>query len=258
MAGITELKALVGDNQEALAIVTSIENTMQQNLGKITDLEKFGGELQSKFDEVVLSRDKVKEVVKNELNISEFNADAIRAKLSTFASDDAIAARDKQFNEFKAQASNTIEQLEQKIENSSKIERDMKMQLAISKTDVMAQTKGQHANDMLMGWIGENAGFDETGNIVYKGPSGETLYNKNGDPLTLEDRINEIKGDESRDFVFQSRFLSGGGSPTNRQEQTPSGIKEGGKFTRTGMTFEEKKSYRSKYGNEAYNNLPLV
>ena len=258
MAGLTELKAIVKDNQEATAIVTQVENTIQQNIGKITDLEKRIGETTAKMDEVILSRNKVKEIIKSELNIDEFNADTIRAKLSTFASDDAIAARDKQFNDFKAVSSNKIEELEQTIANSQKVERQLKMKLAISGTDVMGQTKGEYASKMLMEWIGEGAEFDDNGQIVYRGPAGETIHNKNGNPMTLEDRINEIKSDQSRDFVFQSRFLKGGGAPTNKQVNTPGGTMDGGKFTRTAMSFEEKKAYRDKYGDEAYNALPLV
>ena len=256
--GIVELKAMVADNAEASAMVSQIEATMQQNLGKISDLEKQTGDFKTKLDEVILSRDKVKEVVKNELNIAEFTPDAIRAKLSTFASDDAIAARDKQFNDYKATAAVKIEELESRVSNAQKIERGLKLNLAIAGTDVMGQTKGTHANDMLMGWISENATFDDAGNITYKGEAGETIYNDNGEPLTLDDRINQIKGDQSRDFVFQSRFLKGGGAPTTKTVHTPSGSHDGGAFVRTKMGNQEKIDYANKYGQEAYNSLPLV
>jgi len=231
---------------------------MTQNLGRITDLEKQVTDTEVKFNEAVQSRDKVRDIVKTELNISEFTTDAVRSKLNSFASDDAIAARDKQFNDYKANSLNKIEDLESQLQNASTIQRDMKMQLAISQTDVMAQTKGEHATSMLMGWIGQDADFDAQGNIVYKGQAGETLFNKNGEPLTLDDRINEIKADESRDFIFQQQFLNGGGAPTNQQVHTPSGTHTGKDFTRTTMSFEEKSNYRKKYGEGAYGKLPLV
>ena len=105
----------------------------------------------------------------------------------------------------------------------------------------------------------KDATFDDAGNIVYKGKAGETLYNSNGNPLTLEDRIAEIKADDKRDFIFQSRFLQGGGAPTEKPTTGPaSNPTSGGKFTRTTMTFQEKQDYRKKYGEQAYMKLPLV
>ena len=206
MAGITELKAMLADNQEATEILKNVEGAMTQSMGRIQDLEKNVGEYKSKLDEAITSRDKVRTTIKNELGIDEFTPEAVRAKLSTYASDDAIAAREKQFNELKASSATKIEELEKKIGGYQKDVNNYKLKLAIAGTDVMSQTNGEHANEILLGWIAENAQFDDAGNIIYRGPSGETLYNKNNEPMTLEDRINEIKGDESRDFVFQRQF----------------------------------------------------
>jgi len=259
MAGIQELRAMVGDNPEALEIASGVEQTIQQNLNKVTQLEKQVSEWSNKFADVVASRDKVKDVIKNELGIEEFSPESVRTKLATYASDDAIAARDRQFTDFKATSTEKLDSLQKEIVNRDGRLKDMQLQLAISKTDVMGQTKGEHANEMLMSWISENAEFDDGGNIIYRGGGGETLFNKNGDPLTLEDRINEIKSDAGRDFVFQSRFLSGGGAPTEKPNTAgPAGGPNGGSYTRTTMSTQEKIGYAKKYGDEAYSRLPLV
>ncbi|MCD6151122.1 MAG: hypothetical protein J7J70_05650 [Deltaproteobacteria bacterium] len=256
--GISELKNMLADNNEATAELTAIENSMQTNLGRITDLETQVGASDSKLNEAILSRDKVRNLVKQELGIDEFSADAVRSKLSSYASADAQESYGNQIKELKASSATKIEELQNALNGKAGEIDGLMMKVAISGTDVMAQTKGAHANDMLMSWISENATFDDAGNIVYRGKSGETLYNGNGDPLTLDDRINEIKSDESRDFVFQARYLNGGGAPTDRKIEGPSGSKDGGAYTRVNMTPDEKHQYISKYGMDAYNNLKMV
>jgi len=258
MAGIVELKTMLADNPQASEILSNIEATMTQNTQKVMDLEKQYATAQEQVTETIQSRDKVKDVVRNELGIEDFTPDAIRNKLSSYGNDDAIAARDKQFNELKASSATKLENFQTEVHGLNETINDYKMRLAISSTDVMGQTKGEHANAMLLGWIGENASFDETGNIVYKGDSGETLYNENSNPLTLEDRINQIKSDPSRDFVFQQRFLAGGGAPTEKVVVGPSGSQSGGAYVRSQMSFDEKKEYRAKYGEQSYAALPLA
>ena len=257
--GITELKAMFADNHEATAILTNVENTLLTSTGRITDLETQNGATENKLNEAISSRDKVRQTIKQELGIEEFTSDAVRAKLSTYASDDVLTARDKQFNELRASSATKLEVLETKYQDGIKENNNLKLKLAISKTDIMSETKGEHATDMLLSWIAEDATFDEQGNISYKGKAGETLYNSNGNPLTLEDRIASIKSDESRDFIFQSQYLSGGGAPTEKPTTGPAaGGASGGKFVRSTMSFGEKADYRQKYGEEAYQRLPLV
>ncbi len=258
MAGITELRELVKDNHEASEIVSSIERTMMQNTGRIKDLETDSQKSINDMNEAIASRDKIKTVIKDELGIEEFTVEAVRGKLENYASDDAIAARDNQFNELKARSGTKIESLEAQLMGNNKTINDMKLKLAIAGTDIMSQTKGEYANAMLMGWIAEDAVFDEEGAIQYKGSSGETLYNENGNPLTLDDRINSIKGDESRDFVFQSRFLAGNGAPTERIISGPSGSVSGGSYVRTTMSEADRTNYIDKFGMDSYLKLPMV
>lgn len=256
--GINELRALLADNHEATQLLGNVESTLQTTVDKSTSLEQLIAQGETKLTEAIVSRDKVRDIVKSELGIDEFTPDAVRMKLSTYASDDVLASRDKQINDLRASSGSKIETLEQAIKQKDQDLRNMKMQVAISKTDVMGQTKGEYANGMLLEWISENAQFDDQGNIVYRGPSGETLYNSNSDPLTLEDRINEIKADSARDFVFQQQYLAGGGAPTDKVISGPAGDSTGGKFVRSKMSFEEQSSYRAKYGEDAYQRLPLA
>lgn len=257
--GINELRSLLADNHEATQLLGNVETTLQASVDRVNILEQGVTSGETKLTEAIVSRDKVRDIVKAELGITEFTPDAVRTKLATYASDDVLASRDKQINDLRASSGTKIETLEQAIKEKDISLRGMQMQVAISKTDVMGQTKGEHANAMLLDWIAEDAQFDEQGNIVYRGPSGETLYNTNSDPLTLEDRINEIKADSTRDFVFQSTFLAGGGAAhTDGGTPGPAGDNRGAKFVRSKMSFEEQSHYRSKYGEEAYKNLPMI
>jgi hypothetical protein len=101
MAGVQELRAKVADSPELLEIVDQVDQTIQQNVNKVAALEKEVSNWSNKFADAVASRDKVKDVIKQELNIDEFSPEAVRSKLANFASEDAIAARDKQFSELK-------------------------------------------------------------------------------------------------------------------------------------------------------------
>ena len=256
--GITEALALAADNHELTQELTGIQQSMQTNLGRITDLETQVGNSDSKLNEAILSRDKVRNLVKDELGIDEFTVDAVRGKLSSYASADAQDSYGKQIKDLKANSAITIEELQGKLNAKDADIQNLMMKVAISGTDVMGQTQGQYASEMVMGWIAEDATFNEDGTIAYKGKSGETLYNSNGDPLTLDDRINQIKADEARSFAFQSRFLSGGGAPTEKVITGPAGDQSGGAYVRSKMSFDEKKSYRSKFGEAAYLKLPLA
>lgn len=257
--GLNELKTLLTDNHEAAQLLGNVEATMQTNTDRVIDLEKQLTESGSKLSEAIGSRDKIRDIVKSELGINEFTAESVRERLATFASDDVLKARDEQFNNLRASSSNKIEELEKVVTSGKNEIRDLMMKLAISKTDIMGQTKGEHANNMLLDWISQDAQFNDNGDIVYRGPSGETLYNANSQPLTLEDRINEIKGDSTKDFVFQSRFLNGGGGPDGPISTGPAGDPHSGtKFIRSKMSFAEQKAYRTQYGEEAYNKLPLA
>ncbi len=258
MAGITELKAMLADNHEASEILGSVERTLMQSTGRITDLEKQVGASGDKLTEAIGSRDKVRDIIKAELGIDEFSAEAVRTRLSSFASDDVIAARDAQFNDLRASTSTKMDELQGTITGKDSEIKNLMLKLAISKTDVMGQTQGEYATDMLLQWIAKDAVFDDGGNIMYQGGAGETLYNSNGNPLTLDDRINEIKSDQARDFVFQSRFLQGGGAPTEKTITGPAGPQAGGAYVRSKMGFAEQKAYRDKYGEDAYNKLPLA
>ena len=258
IGGINELRTLLADNHAATTLLGNVEKTMQSAVDKSVNLEQLRAGDETKLTEAIVSRDKVRDIIKAQLGIQEFTEDAVRTKLSTYASDDAIAARETEINNLRKSSGTKIETLEGVVKDNGTEIRSLKMQLAISRTDVMGQTKGTHANDMLLSWIAEDAHFADDGSIVYRGPSGETLYNSNSDPLTLEDRINEIKSDPSRDFVFDSRFLAGGGAPTDKPTTGPAGDSMGGKFVRSKMSFEEQSHYRSKYGEASYAKLPLV
>ena len=257
IGGINELRTLLADNHEATQLLGNVERTLQTSVDKTTNLEQLMAGNETKLTEAIVSRDKVRDIIKGELGIEEFTADAVRTKLSSYASDDAVKAGETRMNELRKSSGTKIEELEQAVKSGNTALRDMTMKFAISSTDVMSQTKGEHANAMLLGWISQDAQFDEAGNIIYRGPSGETIYNSNSDPLTLEDRINEIKADPTRDFVFDSRFLAGGGAPTEKPSTGPAGD-GAGKFVRSKMSFEEQSLYRKKYGEDAYKRLPLA
>ena len=100
--GITELKSMFKDNHEASAILSNVEATLLTSTGRIADLETLNGQTENKLNEAIGSRDKVRQTIKQELGIDEFTPDAVRAKLSTYASDDVLAARDEQFNTLRA------------------------------------------------------------------------------------------------------------------------------------------------------------
>jgi len=256
-----ELQAFIGDNPQALEVFNQFKGQFDNNIAKLQEYELKTKDLDSKFTEAVQSRDKVKNLVRETLGVEEISKDAIMAKLSTMGDAEIQRSYEKQLDEIKGNFGKQVDELQSKTAHYEKEINDYKMKLALAKTDVVGQTQSEHATSILMEWIGEGAEFDENGNITYRGPSGETLYNSKGEPLTLEDRIAEIKADKSRDFVFQSRFLNGGGAPTtnsNINPGTPSSSINGGKLIRSQMTLEDKMAYREKYGEAAYQKLPLA
>ena len=254
-----ELLALLTANPTAVAYVKEIFGNLGTSAGRIAELEKTNNTLNSKSAEIIESRDKVKNIIKQELGLEEFTPDSIRARLATYAPDDVKSNYEQQITDLKKSSGERLDELNGQIAGKDKELYNAKLRLAISGTDVMNQTKGSHASDILLGWIAEDAVFDEKGDIGFKTKDGETIFNANGGSLTLTDRIAAIKNDETRDFVFETAHLSGGGAPKGGNGGGgPAAGDKGGTLIRSKMSFEEKQGYRSKYGEEAYGKLPLA
>ena len=256
--GLEGLQQFIGDNPQALEVYNSAKAQFDGTVGKLQEYETKFAQQETKMADIVTNRDKVKNTIRETLGIDEISKDAITAKLANMGDPQLKATFESQLNEVKSNSGKQIDELTAKLGSYESDLRNAKLQLAISKTDIMGQTQGEKATEILLGLLASDAEFNEDGSVKYIGSAGETVLNGQGNPMSLEHKINGLKASKDYDFLFQSRFLNGGGAPADRVKTGPGGAADGGKFTRTTMSNDEKIGYAKKYGQEAYNALPLV
>jgi len=258
--GLEALQQFIGDNPQALEVFNAAKTQFDGTVGKLQEYETKFAQQETKMADIVTNRDKLKNTVRDTLGINEVSKEAIIEKMANTGDAQLKATFEQQLQEVKSNSGQKIDELTAKLGGYESDLRNAKLQLAISKTDIMGQTQGEKATEILLGLLADNAEFNEDGSVKYVGAAGETVLNAQGNPMSLEDKINGLKASKEYDFLFQSRFLNGGGAPTNK----PGGVApvgnpaSGAKLTRTTMGQEDKEAYVAKYGFESYNKLPLV
>ena len=258
------LETIVGDNSQAMEALSGVKEQFNSTVERLQTQEQKIAEYDGKMNEIIQSRDKVKNTVRETLGINEISRDAILDKIKGMGDSEIKRAYEDQLSSFKKENGSKVDELTNQLNTYESEIKNLKMSNNIAKTEVMGQVKGERAADILLSELSKGAEFAEDGSVIYIGSAGERILNKaNGEPMTLEDKIVELKQDPSYSFLFESRFLSGGGAPTTTQSfqggGSPAGNPlTGGKLTRTTMTHDEKKAYREKYGEAAYTKLPMI
>jgi len=256
------LMPFIGDNPQALEVFNGLQEQATSNVARLQSFETEVNTLKGVNADVVGKRDNLKGLIRDTLGIEEVSKENIMAKLSSMGSPELKTQFDAQLREVKDASGKQINDLNAKIAEYESNIHSLKLQNAISTTDIMGQVQGSKAGEIIQGLLAQDADFNEDGTIRYVGAAGETKLDAQGNNLTLEARINQIKESKEYDFLFLPRHLNGGGAPTTAPTTgtAPAGFSggAGAKLTRTTMTHEDKVAYRTKYGEEAYNQLPMI
>lgn len=178
-------------------------------------LKKEISKLEAMNLDIKESRDKVKSVnkiFKTKLGISddeEITEEVINTKFKTNSTDNTSK------NEI-TNLENILKEMKQKYEqelNNTKNEifgRDIQLELLKNGTKIKAASKV--AMDLIMENLKKDATIED-GKIIYKNKDGEVLR-KDGIPVSIDDRISELKQNEDYSCFFISEAQSGSGMQT--------------------------------------------
>lgn len=206
---IEELKKLLDGNEEATKFVDEVFTTKDELTKQVNSLEV-------KFNEAKEGRDKTKErlrYVQETLGVDEINEETLAKALKRKGGDDA-------------ELQNLKQQLEKAAEERKQIEDKYKRELStyVMKTELTKTGLAQDAYNgemyqILEGIVLKDAQYDN-GNVVFKNPDGSTAYGENGKPLSLKDRVSQIKADPRYAPMFKPS--GNGGTGTKGVDGKPS------------------------------------
>jgi len=219
-----KLLEIVGDNAEAKAEISKLQANYTQLTNEVQGFE-------SKINDLKQSRDKYKEklaLFKKSLKIEEgeeLNEDTISKKLGNVKGEVKQEASEieKALKAEIAELEKTIENLkneyEEKIGETKKTLLDKEIDIQLFKNTAGINAVNAKAQNIIISELKKGLEFDENGNLVYKTKEGTTLR-KDGVPMTLVQKLEEIKNSEDFSFLFKSEAQSGSGLKTGRNTGT--------------------------------------
>lgn len=206
-----ELLELVGDNERGKEIIASLQTTSENNVATINKLE-------GQVSDIASTRDKFKSgnsLVKSVLGLDEVNEDSLNAYLES-------AKKGKGDEQSIAEINNLKELLKQATDNVQTVTTGYESKLStmaldneIANSGVGASFSNEAMAKIGLGLIKSGATYED-GKIVYKKEDGSTLYNTAGTPMTISDKLSELKSDANYTGFFKPDTNSGGGTPPNQ------------------------------------------
>ena len=215
-----KLKTLVGDSAESLGIIKTLEETASNNVKTINDLER-------RVTEVSDTRDKYKmgnSTVKSLLGLEAINEDTLKEFLENNkgkGGDEKLVAEITNLKDL-LQTSNTA---------NDTLTNDFNGQIQAMGLDnafTNAKVSTIFANDdmlqMGMGLFKKGAAFKDN-NVTYMNDDGSTAYGKDGKPLTIQGRVDEVRANPNYAGLFKPDVNSDGTNMNPSNNSTPSSNK---------------------------------
>lgn len=206
MSDFAKLRDAIGDNEAAINIAKSLEESMASLTSQVNKLELKNDEL---LKDNGKTRDKFR-LVREKLGIEDLTEENINAVLKS-----------KPDEKSQAELANLKAQLEKayadkdSIENTYKTKMgDLVLKTELNRTGLAQKALNADTYMLLEGLVLSGASYNEDGGISFKNDDGSTSY-IDGKPMTLEDKVNQLIGNPSYVGLFKPQGQGGGGSPTN-------------------------------------------
>jgi len=204
-----QLRALVGDNAEAIKLIDQAESTSTANVQKINELE-------TTVTAVKQTRDQYKggnALVKSVLGIDAVNEDTIAEALKKFKGtgkgDEASKAEIENLKKLLKEAEDERENLTQGYED--KIQ-SMTLEKAIAGSGIAGAAANEEMFEILTGLVKAGASI-EGGKVVYKNEDGSTVYGEDKQPLDIKGKVEKLKANPAYAGMFKVDIKPGGGTP---------------------------------------------
>lgn len=203
---LEKVKALLSDNSEAQQFVSSLAEKAEN----ATQLTEKVNSLELKANEAINSRQQLKELIKNTTGLSEVSEDALKSLLGNkLKGDDKSIAEINNLKKLLEEASNESKNISQTYEQKLQ-------KLALDNALANAGLGANVANEAMYGIVAQlvkDGATYENDSIVYKNADGTTKYGNNGKPMTINDRVAELKSDTNYAGLFKLDVKSGSGTP---------------------------------------------
>ena len=236
------IQTLEKENPEAAQALTDYQTSANNNLSRISELEK---DLKTSAEK----RDRLKHTIRTATGLEEITEEALA---------EVLKQGEGQAEVYKKE----IDQLQKKLLDSASAVDDVtknyeeqifKLQLdrVVNMIGANTEVHNSHAYQVVMDELSKNAQFDGK-DIVYKNPDGTTIYADGGNPATVKSRYEELRANDDFAYLFKEQYVKGGGkTPTG-----PTTTASGETIRRSKMTDDDKVKYIAKNGMNAYKQLP--
>ncbi len=195
-----------------------LQNTNQENIDRISILEKEAKNAFSKRDKL-----------KDDLH-----------KLEEKKTSD----NDNEFKNLQQELEKVVTERNSAQENFSTYKKTQALKNAIQTAGVEADVANPAMFDIVTSMLEKEAHVNETGDIVYQNSDGTTAYN-NGKIVTIKDKLQEIKNDINYAGLFKPQVSGGSGSKESKGSSTQTG-------DLSKMNIAEKAQLMKELGSEKY------
>lgn len=204
------LEQLAGNNEQLVGEISKIKSTFETMSGEITKQDQ-------KLKEVISKRDQYKDIVKTTKSVlglkeeDQINSDTIKSVFETFKTN-----RDensiKEIKNLEEAIQNKQSQYEQELNQYKNQILNTKLELEIHKTTAGINAVNAKAHEIIIAELLKGASYNGE-SISYTNQDG-TVARNNGLPITLAQKLEQIKGSEDFNFLFKADNKSGSGLQT--------------------------------------------
>lgn len=240
---LTEIiQSLEKDNPAAAQTLTDFQTTSNNNLQRITELEK---DLKTSAEK----RDRLKHTIRQATGLEEITEEALAEVLKGGDQQAEVFQKEiKQLQDKLLEAGSAVDEVSKGYEKQIF---ELQLDRVVNQIGANTEVHNSHAYKVVMDELSKDAVFDGK-DIVYKNPDGTTIYADGGNPATVKSRYEELRANDDFAYLFKEQYVKGGGKKPTGPTTTP----DGATIRRSKMTDDEKVKYIAKNGMNAYKALP--
>lgn len=241
---LTEIiQSLEKDNPTAAEALTNYSTNFNNNLARITELEK---DLKTSAEK----RDRLKHTIRQATGLEEITEEALAEVLK--GGNEQVEVFQKEISQLQSkllEAGSAVDEVSQGYEKQIF---ELQLDRVVNQIGANTEVHNSHAYKVVMDELSKDAYFDGK-DIVYKNADGTTIYADGGNPATVKSRYEELRANDDFAYLFKEQYVKGGGKKPSGPTTTP----EGATIRRSKMNDEEKVKYIAKNGINAYKQLPF-
>jgi len=201
---ISQLEA--GDTDKALETAKALQPKFDKT---VSDLNGY----ETKFVDAVSTRDKAKAKLNSlvdalGLTVEDATPEAVEALIKKGKTDETLKA---EIDDLKKLLKANEDNHKLALADKDKAFTEKLLEVDISKVGLTANVVNEKALSMVVEALKSGATLED-GAIVYKDQNGVIVKDATGQPITVGQRLEQFKADESNAFLFKATTNGGGGS----------------------------------------------